>query len=352
MSKMSPDALGSLEQFSWEQAKPPSDAPRPAGLLFKAHAQESDDLRDRELRLRMAVAEAGDDSPRLCTANHLLGLQMEASGHLASAEATLCKAIEASEGDPALALARAAAMNDHGVLLARLGRHEDAVDEFSAALEIVDASRHEEVVLSLQRNSGLMEWINGNAPAALKLWSAGFSKARERDDAGANAQILNNVATMRLLEGEGSEAVLLLNRGVLLAQRGGDVRSLAFLYNNLGLVYSGAPRGDHFAAVPFVEMALALLEGSIDMLARLYVLNNNILVYEQAHLEPARKFRAQLASALKAFTTSYPSRAADSEYVAFSSSAVDTSGDGLEDEWEISAYPGLLRTFARCGVMD
>lgn len=321
-------------------------APRAAGLLFEAYTQDGSEFRNRELRLRTAIADAADDEA--CSeANHLLGLHLEAAGHLKSAEAALGQAVSLSSGNSEYG---GAAMNDHGVVLARLGRKGDAEARFASGLERLGGEGRDAAILSLRRNLALMAWIDGDADGALQQWDGVFSDAREREDTVANAQILNNVAVMKMVEGETDDAVLLLNRAILLAQRGGDIRGLAFMYNNLGLIYSGSPLGDHFAAIPFVEMALALLEGSIDVLARLYVLNNNIVIYEQAHLEPARRFRAQWASVLKEFTTAYPSRAADSEYLDFSRNSLGALGDGLDDEWEISAYPGLLRVHARCGV--
>jgi Flp pilus assembly protein TadD len=345
---MTPNSIEPVQPFNWEQAKPPSHGPRAAGLLFEAYAQDGNEFRSRELRLRTTVTEAVDDRARR-EANHLLGLHLEAAGNLEAAEGALSKAVALSEAD---SISGSAAMNDHGVVLARLGRHREADDEFVTALEHLGGEGRDTLALALRRNRALMAWLGGDAEGALQQWNGVFSSAREENDTTANAQILNNVAVMKLVEGEVDEAVLLLNRAVLLAQRGGDVRGLAFMYNNLGLVYSGPPRGDHFAAIPFVEMALALLEGSIDILARLYVLNNNIIVYEQAHLEPARKFRAQWANVLKAFTTAYPSRAADAEHLAFSRNSSDISGGEMDGEWEISSHPGLLRAYARCGVRE
>lgn len=352
---MAREAVEISGDFAWEQAKRSTESARPAGVLLEAHTRVGDDLRDQDRRLRSAAsaAEGGDDLELLYRSHHFLGLHFEAQGLFESAEQAMRKAIDASGADPALSHSHAAVTNDHGVVLARLGRYSDADESFAKALQRDGKPESNRVALSAQLNSGLMTWLLGDSGKALRCWDAVFSTARERDDAAVNAEILNNVAVMRLLEGDSDEAVKLLNRAVLLAQRGGDIRGLAFMYNNIGLAYSGPPHGDHFAAVPFVEMALALLEGSVDVVARLYVLNNNILVYEEAHLEPARKFRAQLANTLKTFTTAFPSRSADVEHAAFARQQADSPrGASPEQEWEISAIPSLLRACSRCGVPE
>jgi tetratricopeptide (TPR) repeat protein len=257
----------------------------------------------------------------------------------------------ATANNSELSLSRLAALNDHGVVLARLGRLEEAEENFERASERVGGREKPALALAVKRNQGLMAWIGEDPTAGLDLWADAFRAGRTADDAGGNAQTLNNVGVLRLLEGEGDEALQLFNRAILLAQRGGDLRSLVFAYNNLGLTFSGPPRGDHIAAIPFAEMALALLTGPLDILVRLYVLNNNIIVYEQAHLEPARKFRAQFAESLKAFTSTYPHRRADLERAKFASSSGLRDPDlSRDDEWEISAAPVLLRAGARCGV--
>jgi tetratricopeptide (TPR) repeat protein len=340
--------------YPWEQAKQPSESARAVGTLLGPHVRADEDFRDLESTLRSEVsdAEKSGDPTLSYRSHHRLGLHLEALGSLEQAERALREAVVASANDSALSLQHVAVMNDHGVALARLGRHEEAEESFRQASKGSGGREKPPLALSAQRNQGLMAWVDGNPNGGLDLWADAFRAARTVDDAGANAQILNNVAVLGLLEGNGEEALLLFNRAILLAQRGGDIRSLAFAYNNLGLVFSGSPRGDHVAAIPFVEMALALLTGPLDILARLYALNNNIIVYEQAHFEPARKFRAQFSETLKSFTSSYPHRRADVERAIFArnssgSKEGEASGD---DEWEISADPVLLRACARCGV--
>lgn len=348
-----PSAAGRSDGFAWEEAKQPSQSPRAAGALLRLQARATEDLRKRESRLRAEVsaAEQSGDVSLLYQSHHRLGLHLEAEGTLDAAERSLREAAVTSAGDSTLAGAHAAATNDHGVVLARLGRHDEAAENFLKAYELAKPAEVTAVTLAAKQNQGLMAWvIDDDRAKAQDLWDDTFRAGRERDDPAANAHVLNNVAVMRLIEGGRDEALQLLSRAELLAQRAGDIRSLAFANNNIGLIYSGPPQGDHFAAIPFAEMALALLTGPTDILARLYVLNNNIIIYEQAHLEPARLLRTQLAETLKAFTAPYPSRSLDIEQIAFSNS-VDESVI-TDREWTISARPVLLRSCARCGVHE
>jgi tetratricopeptide (TPR) repeat protein len=343
------------KRHAWDEPKRSADSPRPAGILLDAHAQAGQDLHEREARLRSQVSESEQigDPFELYKAQHALGLHFETEGALDQAEESLRSAVEVCRGESALLRSMAAVSNDHGVVLARLGRRVEAEDSLASASEILQFEDLDPITLAAKRNRGLISWAGGKSSAALDLWNEVFRNARDRDDAEANAQILNNVSVLRLLDGEAEEALQLLSRAVLLAQRAGDLRGLACMYNNLGLIFSGPPRGDHVAAIPFVEMALALLSGAIDVLARLYVLNNNIIIYEQAHLEPARRFRRQFSDTLKAFPFSYPSRLADVERTIFSSDhSPVTVEDSADREWEISAHPALLCCCARSGVQE
>jgi tetratricopeptide (TPR) repeat protein len=346
---------GSSRRYAWEKAKPSSEPPRAAGLLLDPHVRPNEDLRDYEARLHSAVSDAEKTGNTMLVGRslHRLGLHLETLGRLEQAERTLSQATNASDGASSPSNEHLAVVNDHGVVLARLGRHGEAAAKFGQAASDLKTTVHSPITLAAQQNQALLTWVNGNQGEALDLWEAAFQIARETDNASANAQILNSIAVTRMLEGDSDEALQLLNRALLLALRGGNVRSLAFTYNNIGLVFSGPPRGDHVAGVPFVEVALKLLDGPIDVLALLYVLNNNIIVYEQAHLEPARHFRTQMAEALKSFTSVYPRRSTDIER-AIKQDGVSNGSDeeASNDEWEISAQPALLRTCARCGVQE
>ncbi len=342
-----------LRRYVWDEPKRAGDLPRAAGVLLETHIRADQDLREREEHLRNALSDAEDsgDPAVLYQAHHRLGLHLEIAGALDAAAQSLCRAVDICTNHPELPRQLSAASNDYGVTLARLGRTEEAEENFAAAMEADQLGAEGRVESAVQRNRALISWTAGEPGNALDLWNAAFRSARERDDAMANAQILNNVGVLKLIDEESDEALRLLNRAVLLAQRGGDLRALACMYNNLGLVFSGPPRGDHSGAIPFVEMSLALLSGTIDVLARLYVLNNNIIVYEQAHLEPARKFRKQFADTLKAFPFAYPSRSADVERAALVRPGMSaTNGEGEDREWTISAHPALLSCCARCGV--
>jgi tetratricopeptide (TPR) repeat protein len=338
--------------YAWEQAKRSSDSPRAVGALLEPHIRADEDLRERESQLRAEAAQADEsgDSALIYRAHHRLGLHLEAVGALEMAESAMGRAVEASDGAPK---AHMAATNDHGVSLVRLGRADEARPAFDRATDIATSVDAESLAHSVMSNRGLLAWHEGQEREGLDLWSSAFGTARDADDATTNARILTNVAALRLLEEESEEAMQLLNRAILLAQRGGDIRSLAFTYNNLGLIYAGYTRGEHFAAIPFVEMALALLTGPVDVLARLYVLNNIILVHEQAYMEPARKFRAQFDGTLKFFSSSYPRRSADIERTVYASPSADTPDGGPgEDRWEIFPHPVLLRPGSRCGVQE
>jgi tetratricopeptide (TPR) repeat protein len=346
--------------YAWEQAKRSSDSPRAAGALLAPHVRADEDLRKRESLLRTAVTEAerSGDPALIYGPQHRLGLHLEAMGTLEQAQQALASAVAASAQDADLSSCHAAVTNDHGIVLARLGRHEKASECFALASQFAERSGEQALTRSAQGNRGLMAWLEGRTSDCLELWDGAFRTARSADDAAANARILNNVGVLKLLEGNGDEAVhqealRLFNRAILLAQRGGDIRGLAFTYNNLGLSFSGPPHGEHSAAIPFVEMSLALLTGPLDILARLYVLNNNIIIYEQVHFEPARKFRAQFADTLKTFTSAYPHRSADVERSVYAGDLSDST-DGIpeDDEWEICEHPVLLRAFSRCGVRD
>lgn len=342
----------SHQAYPWERAKQPSESAREVGALLGRHVSADEDFRDLESNLREEVsnAEKSGDPASVYKSQHRLGLHLEALGKLEQAERALNEAAVVSAASSALLSGHAAVTNDHGVILARLGRHHEAAELFRQAFEHVGGSEKHTLGLSAQQNLGSMAWINQGPTAALDLWAEVFRTARAIDEPGAHSQILNNVAVLRLLEKEGDEALQLFHRATLAAQRGGDVRTLAYAYNNLGLFFSGPPLGNHIAAIPFVEMSLALLMGPLDLLARLYALNNNIIVYEQAHFEPARKFRTQFAETLKSFTSAYPHRAADIERVVYSRSPAPSNDLSVPDEWEISADPVLLLSLARCNV--
>jgi tetratricopeptide (TPR) repeat protein len=339
--------------FAWEQAKSPEDSPRTVGALLEGHVKADEDLRSRESEYRAAAqaAEDGDDPGGLAAALHRLGLQLEVTGAFDAAEAALARAVEVSATDRALIGERARAANDMAVVLARLGRHMEAGAKLETAAGLASDANLPEVFQAAMRNKGMLAWIAGEKARCLELWDECFRAARAVDDPAGNAKTLNNIAVLSLLDDESGEASQLFNRAVLLAQRAGDLRTLAFAYNNLGLILSGHTRGDHFKAIPFVEMALELLAGPVDIVARLYVLNNNIHVYENAHVEAAREFRARFDETLKAFTSSYPRRGADAERVPY---ALYTPEAELEpparDDWQIAAAPVLLRTLSRCSA--
>jgi tetratricopeptide (TPR) repeat protein len=315
-----------------------------------------EDLRERESQLRSAVAaaEQGQNVQTIYGAHHYLGLHLEVAGALEVAERSLAAAVAAA-GQGAPVSAHAAALNDQGVLLLRLGRVDEAGDLFQQASKIAKAEERQDLANAVRRNQGLAAWAARQPEEGLEYLNTAFRMGRSADEAAGNGQILNNVAVLRLLQGEVKEAMQLLNRAILLAQRSGDIRTLAFTYNNLGMVYSGHTRGDHFAAIPFVEMALALLTGPIDVLGRLYVLNNNIIVYEQAHLEPARKFRTQFSDTLKSFHSSFPRRELDVESVIYEDEKhhVDPAArQSIDDEWHIASSPVLLLSCSRCGPQE
>jgi tetratricopeptide (TPR) repeat protein len=336
--------------YDWEQAKRSSDQPRALGALLEPHVRADEDLREHEAQLRSEVvaAERSSDARSLCEARHRLGLHLEVAGALEAAQESLAAAASDSASEVPAA-ARTAVLNDHGVLLLRLGRVGEADDLFRQAVELAEREPRQDLANAVRRNRGLAAWAGGTPEEGLELWNTAFRLGRAADEAGGNGKILNNVAILRLLQGEATEAMQLFNRAILLAQRGGDIRALAFTYNNLGLVFSGHTRGDHFAAIPFMEMALALLTGPIDVLGRLYVLNNNIIVYEKAHLEPARKFRAQFSETLKSFHSSFPRRSLDVERVPYASHVPEPDAD---DAWEIASTPVLLRSCSRCGPQE
>lgn len=323
------------------------------GALLEGHIRADEDLRSRESEYRAAAQAAADDGEnpaRLTIALHRLGLQLEVTGAFDAAEASFARAAEVSAADAALIGERAAIANDAGAVLARLGKHREAEVSLETAATLASDANLPEVLQAAMRNQGLLAWIAGEKARCLELWDGCFRAARAVDDPAGNAKTLNNIAVLSLLNDESNEAAQLFNRAVLLAQRAGDLRTLAFAYNNLGLILSGHTRGDHFKAIPFVEMALELLAGPVDIVARLYVLNNNIHVYENAHVEAARGFRAQFDETLKAFTSSYPRRSADAERVPYALYTPEAELDPpARDDWEISAAPVLLRTFSRCG---
>lgn len=339
--------------YDWERAKRSSDSPRAVGALLEPHLRADEDLLERESQLRSEVAAAQRSHPAQAThlAQHSLGLHLEIAGDLEAAEAALAAAV-ASSADEDSPLAHAAALNDQAVLLLRLNRLSEAADLMRKVIEIAEAEQRQDLANAARRNQGLAAWAAQQPEEGLERWDAAFRIGRSADEAAGNGQILNNVAVLRLLQGEVNEAMQLFNRAILLAQRAGDIRTLAFTYNNLGLVYSGHTRGDHSAAIPFLEMALALLTGPVDVLGRLYVLNNNIIVYELAHLEPARKFRTQFAETLKTFHSSYPQRELDAERVVYAQQEPGGGGKPDEDEWEIASVRVLLRSCSRCGPQE
>lgn len=338
--------------YTWDRAKRPSASPRPAGVVLERHIrQPGDDLEDHEIRLREDLTAASErgDAALIYAASHRLASHLEALGALDQAEILMRDAVSASNGNSQCANEHLAALNDYAIVLARLGQSEDAIANLMRASKINGQPRSS-LTQSVLRNRGLMDSLNGDRVKAFELWDKAFRTAREVDDPAASGEILNNVAVVQLLAGENDHALQLFNRATLLAQRGGDIRGLAFAYNNLGLIFSGPPRGDHFAAIPFVEMALALTE-SIDTLASLYILNNNIIIYEQAHLEPARKLRGTFAEILKSFSSVYPNRAHDIERAVYSKDRPESAEDrGRDAEWAISGHLALLRSFSRCGV--
>lgn len=344
---------GSSPRYAWEMPKPSSEPPRAAGVLLGSHIRANEDLTSYEDRLHLAVstAEKTGDPLLVGKALHRLGLHLETLGQLEQAERLLSQASAFGQPSPASG-ENLAAINDHGVVLARLGRSEEAGVRFVQAADGFDTTTNVSVTLAARQNQALLAWVSDDPDEAFALWGSAFRLARETDNASANAEVLNSIAVCRMLEGDSDEALQLLNRASLLALRGGNVRSLAFTNNNIGLVFSGPPRGDHVAAIPFVEAALKLLDGPVDFLALLYVLNNNIIVYEQAHLEPARSFRTQFAESLKSFTSAYPSRSADVERAVRRGTFPDRSHLDITDEWDISPQLALLRACARCGVRD
>lgn len=342
-----------LRVHAWEEPKRPSESPRAAGALLDAHIRADDDFRERETLLRQALASAEEegDTLRLPRAHHRLGLHLEAEGALQQAEAMLRTASASANESNCPQADRAAIANDHGVTLARLGQLVEAESQFARAVELASPDELGGLWSAAEANQGLMAWVGGDEERALACWNGAFRTARESDEAAVNAQVLIHVAIRRLQAEEGEAALQLLNRAVLLAQRAGDVRTLAFAYNNIGILFSSYPRGDHSAAIPFVEMALALLVGTVDVVARLNVLNNNVLTYEQVHFEPARKFRTQFTETLKSISFAYPSRWADIEPMVFARGQVELS-EAAGHEWEIYEHPVLLRSCARCGVRE
>jgi tetratricopeptide (TPR) repeat protein len=271
---------------------------------------------------------------------------------LEAAEKSLSAAVSICSSD-ASAKEWTAALNDHAVLLLRLGRDSEAADKLEEARSIASAGGWDDVACCVNRNKGLLAFTQERPQEGLGLLNTAFQEGRAADDAVGNGQILNNVAVLRLLEDDTAEAMQLFNRAILLEQRGGDLRGLAFTYNNLGLVFSGHTRGDHFAAIPFMEMALPLLTGPIDVLGRLYVLNNSILVHEHAHLEPARKLRVQFGDTLKSFHSSFPHRALDAERIVYEKEDSESFSEPTpNDEWDISPAPVLLRPCSRCGPQE
>ena len=269
-----------------------------------------------------------------------------------AAEKSLAAAVSTCSSD-ASAKEWAAALNDQAVLLLRLGRDTEAADKLEESRSIAIAGGWDDVARCVNRNKGVLAFTQDRRDEGLDLLNTAFREGRAADDAVGNGQILNNVAVLRLLEDDTAEAMQLFNRAILLEQRGGDLRGLAFTYNNLGLVFSGRTRGDHFAAIPFMEMALPLLTGPVDVLGRLYVLNNNILVHEHAHLETARKLRIQFEETLKSFHSSFPRRALDAERIVYANEESESfSGPTANDEWDISPAPVLLRPCSRCGPQE
>lgn len=342
-----------LGEFAWEAAKHASDSPRAVGALLESHLRVGDDLREREFALQVSLNDArkAGDAKRMCAAAHRLGSHLEMEGELDRAADTLELAIEASR-DGTVA-ERTAVINDHGVLLARLGLHSEAERAYDESARLAATESRSDLMQAIRHNQATLAAARGESSSALELWNEAFSVARQRDDTQANARVLNNVAILKLFAGERDEALQLFNRAILLAQRGGDIRVLALTYSNLGLVFSGAPVGDHHATIPFAEMSLALLTGPVDILARLYVLNNNIWVFEEAHVEPARRFRSQFAETLKFFSSTFPNRGRDIERVIYGVQPTEVATQSApEDDWEICTRPVMLRPCARCGVQE
>lgn len=190
--------------------------------------------------------------------------------------------------------------------------------------------------LCLFQNRGVLYADSGELESALKLWDEVFIRARAIDAALVNGSILNNVGVVLAERGERDQASQLFQRAMLLSQRGGDFGCLVRTYSNQGMLHSIS--GDHFAAVPFIEMALALSD-AVDVVSQANLLNNAIWVYEHAHVEPALLFRRMYADVLKSLTSALPPRQDDAEFFAVKS--VFSGGDG--DEWGIFDAPILLR---------
>ena len=152
---------------------------------------------------------------------------------------------------------------------------------------------------------------------------------------------MNNAAVLLARQGQASEAERLLQRAIVLRQRGGDLRGLGHTYNNLGLL--SQKRGNLVGAIPFLEMAAVLLAEAGDLPALVIALSNNVVVFEQHYLEPARALRETFESAIAAVTIYLPRPVPDSNVVRLRTySSVVPSEEPAEPEWGVIAEGAAL----------
>lgn len=137
---------------------------------------------------------------------------------------------------PGFLLMKSLAANALGLLLAGLGRHEDAVQWLSQAVELARQASDDDTADRWRGNLALSLETLGRVGEARTLYQAVLAGYRERNDPATIAFGLNGFASFSIRQAQFDEGRALTAEAVDYAKQAGDERLRGTALNNLGII--------------------------------------------------------------------------------------------------------------------
>jgi predicted ATPase/DNA-binding CsgD family transcriptional regulator len=164
--------------------------------------------------------------------------------------------------DPAVAVARAAALNAAGVLAWFQGRYADAERQLQEALAIGYAIQHPITILEGLRNLGTVVVLQTDIDEGIVLLERGLALGRALGETGqySVAWILAVLGSARYRQGDDADATALFEEAIALLRELGDANFLSLALRRLGQL---ALRGGD------LEQATAFVRESIELNSRI-----------------------------------------------------------------------------------
>lgn len=226
-----------------------------------ADVAEAETWMRTELANLLKVVDAAADEGRtdhVCDVSALLYRYFEARGLHRQALVVHGHAVAATAGRSAEPGRQADAASHLGSVLWRLGRYDEATDQFRRALIGYQAAGNKVGVAANLGNMGLIAWHQGRSMSALKRFRRSQTLFAQAGDLSGESRAVNGVGNLYRRLGRYAEAVECFDRAILLGRQAvGNPDAVATGLANRGLTH--VRRGDYAQALRDLREALTMM---------------------------------------------------------------------------------------------